>query len=661
MYSVSRRRWTNVQQEGARPTKRAFSLLIPMQNGSLILYGDQSISTEIWILTIIFNSDEMAATWYSPTRHRNQGILPILLGKDIYYKILNRHAALVKDTLYIYGGFFGNRSQPVCNLHMFQLNISDNEADWQVADTKIPINPLQCRTVSFTVGRHIFILSWNTDLWMYDPDRADWEKENIDQEISIKIYLAFAVGHRKKLLTLLPSRSLDGKQTSTLYSLQPGCEPGTYSADYSRSPCLPCPKGNYSDKAGAVNCEKCPLDLVTATTRSDSVRNCTCASSTCVHGECILRGDLATICLCNGGFTGNNCQYPTYFLIGCGTTAAVLIVIAFIYCFKRIQKHRQQVSSRDVELRETRFELNRAEETLNQWSNIWTVKNEEIVFSRIIGQGSFGNVWSAEYRDQTVAVKVLKIKADDCTDEQLQEFSDESELLRSIFHANIVQFIGTGKNVEGKPFIVLEYMERGSVRKELDAKYSEKPIELTLLVQYAMHAARGMRHLHGIGRMHRDLKSDNLLINGHGVVKVADLGCTKFVPEINTRVGSKIKGSRAVGTAFFRAPEIISGHEYDSNVDVYSYGITLWEIQTAKSPYSSELQNGVSAQVIVDRIVEEDLRPEFPDCCDEDIRELAQSCWTVSPYRRPTFDEIVLKLECICIRRQIGTNIPFIQ
>ena len=99
-----------------------------------------------------------------------------------------------------------------------------------------------------------------------------------------------------------------------------------------------------------------------------------------------------------------------------------------------------------------------AEQTVAELSNIWSVENDKISLQQNIGEGSFGDVWTAEYRDQIVAVKVLKIKAEDCTDEQLKDFRDESELLRSIFHVNIIRFIGTGKTADDEPFIVLEYM-----------------------------------------------------------------------------------------------------------------------------------------------------------------------------------------------------------
>ena len=95
--------------------------------------------------------------------------------------------------------------------------------------------------------------------------------------------------------------------------------------------------------------------------------------------------------------------------------------------------------------------------------------------------------------------------------------------------------------------------------------------------------------------MHRDLKCDNLLINVNGIVKVADLGCTKIAPKIDDDSGANVRSSRAVGTSLFRAPEIIRGEAYNGAVDVYSYGIALWEIVTAKHPYFEKFDRGMMA------------------------------------------------------------------
>ena len=641
IYTASLRLWNKVQQEEMRPPSREYSTLTAMQNGSLILYGNDFNSAELWILTVNFSA--MTAAWYQPRQHGNQ----IILGNLQTGPHLSKsYAAVLDDVFYVYGGTLRNDSS--CSINMFSVNTIISSAPWNQWQYRIDLSGGECVWRSATIGRYVFYIKRNSkDLRIADL----LVPFDVDPDFQYKHWPEgeYLTAYENKLVTSVVYKNPDGTSSWSLYSLQKGCPPGSYSKDFSRYPCLPCQQGTYSDKPGALRCEECSKKLVTVANRSMPIENCVCH-----HGNCVFVSDCTTVCACNPGFTGTNCEYPTLFLIGTGIVAMILVIIAVAYCANSIRKHENVASSKEEQLQETRLVLDRAEQTLTTLSNIWSVDNVEIVFLNVIGYGSFGDVWSAAYRDQIVAVKVLKIKADDCTDEQLQDFNDESELLRSIFHANIVQFIGTGMNVEGKPFIVLEYMERGSVRNELDAHYAHRPMERYLQVKYSLGAAKGMRHLHAIGRMHRDLKCDNLLISNHGIVKVADLGCTKLVPKIEE--GRNARGTRAVGTSFFRAPEIIRGRDYDSSVDVYSYGITLWEIQTANHPYSDHLQMGLTVRDILDRVVGKDLRPEFPTCCDKDMIELTKSCWQLSPFRRPTFDEIVLKLEAICFRDRIGKN-----
>ena len=661
IYTVSQRLWTNqVQQSDLRPPNRVYSTLTLIQNESLILCGSLKDPTELWVLTVEVSA--MRAIWHMPIGHGNKIILSFLPMEAYSQSVLEMHAAVANDTFYLFGGLPNNGT---CNLNVFHVNVEESSAWWQFSK----LRTARCVQNSAAIGRHVFYSGISRAfLGLIPPPDGTYSDGNLwtidllsgKQEVATtndKFHpLDFLAAYKEEVVTWRLYTNYDGTTSWSFYTFKPGCSPGTYSKDFKIYPCRPCPRGWYSNRPGATKCEKCPGELTTTYNGSKLKENCTCDEHTCHHGECILLSDYTTRCVCSSGFTGNNCQYPTKFLIGSGAATLILVVIAFIYCADRIRRHRKVASKRDKQLQETINVLDKAEQTLTQLSSIWSVENKEIDLEKVIGHGSFGHVWSAQYRDQIVAIKVLKIKAHDCTNEQLKEFNDESELLRSVFHANIVRFIGTGKNAEGKPFIVLEYMERGSVRQELDTNYAHTPMELKLQVKWAMDAAKGMRHLHSIGRMHRDLKCDNLLINDRGVVKVADLGCTKLVPKI---AEGHQRGTRAVGTALFRAPEIIRGRDYDSSVDVYSYGITLWEIQTAKNPYVDQLQLGVTVRDILDRVVGEEFRPEFPAYCDKDMIELTKSCWQMSPFRRPTFDEIVLKLEAICFRDQIGKIITY--
>ena len=653
IYVASLRLWTDtLPQSGHRPLNERYWTLTVMQNKSLILFGSGGNLTDLYILTI--NTSIWTAAWHRPiiasTPTKAMLLYLFLMNVNSEQGI---QSSMVNDTLYVYGGFL---YEGWCNVDMIQINVNKTEVSFQSFKELYNLKDAHsCLVQSGVIGSYLFyatstvFVDWsiNSNLKILDLSSGHqevvyWNRYTDDS------YFFYLVAGQEKLVTWV---SLAKESGWSFYMLQPGCSPGMYSEDFKRYPCRPCPNGTFNEKPGATKCVKCPAEMTTPL-GAISIDNCTCSENTCYHGKCSIQSDYTTLCVCNSGYTGKNCQYPTQFLIGFGSVIGTLVLVAFLYCGDQIRKHRKAASSRGEQLEEKEILLNQANQTLIELSNIWSVDTEEIDFKNVIGRGSFGVVCKAEYRDQIVAIKVSKLKAEDCTDEQLKDFKDESELLRSVSHGNIIRYIGTGKNVEDKPFIVLEYMERGSVRQELDNKHSPTPPELKLQVKWATDAAKGMRHLHAIGRMHRDLKCDNLLINDRGVVKVADLGCTKLVPKI-TEGHEIVRGTKAVGTALFRAPEIICGRDYDSSVDVYSYGITLWEIQTAKHPYD-QLQHSVTARDILNRVVEEELRPEFPTDCNKDMRELTQSCWNARPFRRPTFDDIVHKLKEISSSNLIG-------
>ncbi|XP_065841485.1 uncharacterized protein [Oscarella lobularis] len=647
IYRVKRRQWTRVVPDGFAPQKlSSYATMASMSNGSLLLFGGiDGRNSSLWMATI--NYERKNATWKrlccdgskqmpQPTNRLQQWSSAFWNNSLFVYfghKINEWNLLRMGDTLY---QLFAPTDLS-CNWNMYHTNIGSGNLTWQIKEMP-PRNT--CGWSSQAYGRFAF----TEDNYYYlvaDLSKATW-KDKIVRPLPERLR-NLIVASDNKLFTV-GTTTLQSGNRSAIISIRSieleKCKPGMYSPQYSFYECRSCPKGQYSDKYGAVNCTYCPNGFVTTSTGSISIKNCTCAPKSCVHGTCIVQTDYTTICVCNAGFTGKGCETPTMYLIGIGTVVGLLLVFMFYYCLKRVKRHKKVAQY-------TRIELEMAEQTVEQLSSIWSVNSDEVKFERVIGQGAFGDVWTAQYRDQTVAVKILKIKAEDCTDEQLEEFKDESDLLRSIFHANIVRFIGTGKTDENKPFIVLEYMERGSVRNELDSKYAHQQMEVSLKVRYALDAAKGMRHLHKINRMHRDLKCDNLLINDKGTVKVADLGCTKIAPKISDDDDSEARGSRAVGTALFRAPEIIRGEAYNIAVDVYSYGITLWEIMTAKYPYVEKFEQKLTVTDILDLVVNTGVRPEIPVHCTEDLTKLAISCWNENPLERPTFEKIVPTLEGI--------------
>ena len=662
IYTVNLRQWSKVETNRTAPKKlTSFATMNLMTNGSLLLFGGiDNETSSLWMITI--DIQLMKAKWKKLCCNRHQKMQQ----HTNQLQQLEWSSQIWKETFYVYFGVIStsNRSnwkivRQNDTVYWFPDRLRKSSCDWKTYYTKPNTGDLTWHTAAMPPrkscrqcqsnqadGRFAFT---EDEFYFYVADLSEskWIIKPKKRHSMSSKYLIFGRGSTvytiRTIFDKIPPARLRIVGVESLKLTK--CKPGKYSPSYSLYPCRPCPMGAYSDRYGATNCTDCPNGFVTKSTGSNSIKNCTCAPNTCIHGKCIIQTGYTIVCICNAGFTGKACETPTMYLIGTGIVVGLLLVGAFYYCVKRVKRH-QKVAEY------TRVELEMAEETVAQLHNIWSVDDAEVDLMLMIGQGSFGDVWTAQYRDQTVAVKILKIRADDCTDQQLKEFKDESELLRSIFHANIVRLIGTGKTAENKPFIVLEYMERGSMRNELDTNYSaDHPMEYALQVKYALHAAKGMRHLHRVNRMHRDLKCDNLLINDKGIVKVADLGCTKIAPTITSEddSGASVRGSRAVGTALFRAPEMLRGKIYNASVDVYSYGITLWEIMTAKYPYFDKFAQGLMMAEILDQIVQSGARPEFPAVFMEDLKNLAKSCWNENPVHRPTFEQIVPKLERISL------------
>ena len=156
-------------------------------------------------------------------------------------------------------------------------------------------------------------------------------------------------------------------------------------------------------------------------------------------------------------------------------------------------------------------------------------------------------------------------------------------------------------------------------------------------MRIALDAARGMHYLHTSNPviLHRDLKSDNLLVTADFTIKVADFGLTRFL--------SEGKQMTQVGTPMWMAPEIIQGRQYTQKADVYAFGIILWEVLTRLEPYEDK-----EPMQIVLEVVNNQLRPYTPpELLASPLVPLMTDCWSEQPASRPSFQQCVARLEKI--------------
>ncbi|XP_011006671.1 PREDICTED: serine/threonine-protein kinase HT1-like [Populus euphratica] len=273
----------------------------------------------------------------------------------------------------------------------------------------------------------------------------------------------------------------------------------------------------------------------------------------------------------------------------------------------------------------------------------WTINLRKLNMGTAFAQGAFGKLYRGTYNGEDVAIKILERPENIPETSQVmeQQFQQEVMMLANLKHPNIVRFIGACQ----KPMvwcIVTEYAKGGSVRQFLTRRHN-RAVPLKLAVQQALDVARGMAYVHGLGFIHRDLKSDNLLIAADKSIKIADFGVARI--EVQTEGMTP-----ETGTYRWMAPEMIQHRPYTQKVDVYSFGIVLWELITGSLPF----QNMTAVQAAF-AVVNKGVRPIIPNECLPVLSDIMTRCWDANPEVRPPFTEIVRMLENA--RTEIMTNV----
>ncbi|KAI4344231.1 hypothetical protein L6164_011481 [Bauhinia variegata] len=277
------------------------------------------------------------------------------------------------------------------------------------------------------------------------------------------------------------------------------------------------------------------------------------------------------------------------------------------------------------------------------------IKNCDLEELRELGSGTFGTVYHGKWRGTDVAIKRIN---DRCfagkpsEQERLRaDFWNEAINLADLHHPNVVAFYGVVLDGPGGSVAtVTEYMVNGSLKNALQK--NERNLDRRKLLLIAMDVAFGMEYLHGKNIVHFDLKSDNLLVNlrdpHRPICKVGDLGLSKAKHQ--TLISGGVRG-----TLPWMAPELLNGSSnlVSEKVDVFSFGIVMWEVITGEEPYAN-LHYGT----IIGGILNNTLRPPVPESCDPEWKSLMERCWSSEASQRPSFTEIANQL------RSMAAKIP---
>ncbi|KAL9668559.1 hypothetical protein QQ045_006094 [Rhodiola kirilowii] len=309
----------------------------------------------------------------------------------------------------------------------------------------------------------------------------------------------------------------------------------------------------------------------------------------------------------------------------------------------QLEKHLSRVWSRNVEQRPKQD---------------WEIDLSKLEIRYVIARGTYGIVYRGKYDDQDVAVKVLDWGEEGAittaeTAALRASFQQEVAVWQKLDHPNVTKFVGASMGTSSLKIpsknpsdgqtslparaccVVVEYLPGGTLKQFL-IKNRRKKLAFKIVMQLALDLARGLSYLHSKKIVHRDVKTENMLLDGQRNLRIADFG----VARVEAQNPCEMTGE--TGTLGYMAPEVLDGKPYNRRCDVYSFGICLWEIYCCDMPYAD-----LSFVEVSSAVVKQHLRPDIPRCCPSSLASIMRKCWDANPEKRPYMDEVVKMMDAI--------------
>ncbi|CAF3705672.1 unnamed protein product [Rotaria socialis] len=266
--------------------------------------------------------------------------------------------------------------------------------------------------------------------------------------------------------------------------------------------------------------------------------------------------------------------------------------------------------------------------------------NEKYTFLKKIGKGSYGEVWlvlpnsplSIRSQSKQLVLKRLDLRpsANSPSQNDIESAEREAKLLSTLKHPNIVAYIESFCSNDGCLNIVMAYCEGGDLYTKLKEKKAKKEsLAEDQLIEWFIQICMALQYIHEKNILHRDLKTQNIFLTKHDIVKVGDLGIARAL-ESASEFATTI-----VGTPYYMSPEIFSQRPYGQKSDIWALGCCVYEMTTLEHAFNAKDINALVIKILREQT------PQMSKKYSEPLIDIIKSMLKKNPDDRPTAKQIL--------------------
>ncbi|KAK4391241.1 Wall-associated receptor kinase [Sesamum angolense] len=346
-------------------------------------------------------------------------------------------------------------------------------------------------------------------------------------------------------------------------------------------------------------------------------------------------------CLCPKGYRGDgeNCSPGESLILKLVAGISMAIIILLLVAFLLYWEHKRRSFNKMKQkfflknggtlLQEKLHARGRSPESVKIFTSFELRKaTNDFNNSMIVGQGGFGTVYKGLLPDNSiVAIK----KSKNVDPNQVEQFINEVIVLSQVNHRNVVRLLGCCLETE-VPLLVYEFISNGTLSSHIHNQARARFLSWDIRLKIAAEAAGVLSYLHSAAAtpiIHRDVKSDNILLDHSFTAKVSDFGASRLVPLDHTQLSTVVQG-----TLGYLDPEYMQTNQLTEKSDVYSFGVVLLELLTGRRAIifdKPEDEKNLAYFFFLEQIIE--------------VARLAQGCLNVKGEERPSMKEVAMELE----------------